>query len=132
MANSFGELFKKYRLKAEFATLSELGMALAEKGFNYEDSIFSHWQKGTRIPNNRELVISLLQIFSERRAVTSFEEANSFLSSIKQGYLTKEEAKKLSILSLHSAPFQVPREIAHFTGREELISSLIPKIEHGG
>lgn len=35
--NEFGVLFKKYRLKAEFATLSEFGDALSEKGLIYEE-----------------------------------------------------------------------------------------------
>src|SRR5713226_4390144 len=103
MATSFPELFKKYRLKAEFATLSELGIALAQKGFIYEDSIFSHWQKGTRIPNNREVLVSLIKIFIERKAITSVDDANTFLASVNQGYLTQEEIKKIPITILRNA-----------------------------
>src|SRR5579859_8131224 len=99
MEGSFAKTFKKYRLKAEFATLSEFGMALAEKGFIFEDSIFSHWQKGTRIPTNRNLLITLLSIFIEKKAITTLTDANEFLTSVKQGYLTKEEVKKLPIIA---------------------------------
>jgi hypothetical protein len=47
---TFAQLFKKYRLRAEFDTFASFGDALAEKGYFYEESIFFHWQKGTRIP----------------------------------------------------------------------------------
>ena len=36
MTASFAKLFKKYRLKAEFQTISEFGNVLAEKGFRYD------------------------------------------------------------------------------------------------
>ena len=121
--SKFSELFKKYRLKAEFSTLSELGMALAEKGLIYEDSIFSHWQKGDRLPS-RVTLIKLLEIFSERQSIKSSQEANEFLDSAGQGYLTKEEVKKLIINSSDYAPFQVPNQIDNFTGREELIEKI--------
>ena len=55
----FGDLFKKLRLKAEFATLSEFGKALADEGLPYEDSIFSRWQKGNRAPKDRKLLFIL-------------------------------------------------------------------------
>jgi len=53
----FAELFKKYRLRAEFETIASFSNALSEKGFFYEESIFSHWQKGTRTPTDRRLVV---------------------------------------------------------------------------
>jgi hypothetical protein len=70
----FKTLFRKYRLKAEFATLSELELAFAEKGFIYEDSIFSHWQSGTRIPQNRIVLLKLLEIFIDKKAITLLNE----------------------------------------------------------
>jgi len=81
----FQTLFRKYRLRAEFATLSDLGNALAEKGFIYEDSIFSHWQKGTRIPQNRVVLLKLLEIFIERKAITTLDEASEFLQAAGHG-----------------------------------------------
>ena len=83
MTASFAELFKKYRLKSEFQTISEFGDALVEKGFRYEDSIFSRWQKGTRVPTERKLLLTILQVFIERKAIISLEEANEFLNSAK-------------------------------------------------
>lgn len=92
---SFAILFKKYRLRAEFATYAELGLALAEKGLIYEDSIFSHWQKGTRIPTNRYLILTVLEIFIAREGVKTIYEANQFLASTGLGNLTEEEIQKL-------------------------------------
>jgi len=88
---SFGNLFKRFRLKAEFATLSEFGKALADEGFIYEDSILSRWQQGTRIPSNRNLLLTMIEIFFERGGITSLREANIFLESARQGYFTEEE-----------------------------------------
>lgn len=119
----FKILFKKYRLKAEIPTLSELGRLLVEKGFIYEDSIFSHWQKGTRIPN-RATILKLLEIFSERQSILSIEEANEFLESAREGYLTEREAEKIQFKSLQRTLFQVPNQIDNFTGRETLIKEI--------
>ncbi len=126
---SFTELFKKYRLRSEFATFSQLGMALAEKGLIYEDSIFSHWQKGDRIPN-RHTILRLIEIFSERQSLKTVEQANEFLESADQGYLTKLEVEKISLKVSETAPFQIPNQIDNFTGREELIKE-IGKSENG-
>lgn len=98
-SNRFKQLFKKYRLRAEFSTLSELGNALAEKGLIYEDSIFSHWQRGTRVPQNRKVLLKLIEVFTEKEAIVSFNQANELMSSANLGYLTKEETKKLQFNS---------------------------------
>lgn len=88
---TFSYLFKKYRLKAEFETFADFGNALSGRGYFYENSIFSHWQKGTRIPTNRKLLLAILQIFVDKDAIQSFEEANEFLASVGLGYLTEGE-----------------------------------------
>lgn len=123
--DKFKQLFKKYRLKAEFSTLSELSLSLAEKGLLYEESIFSHWQKGTRIPQSRNILIKLIEIFVEKEGMTTLAQANEFLSSANQGYLSEDEMKKIP--KLHRSIFQVPHEIADFCGREEIIHSLVKK-----
>ncbi|MBI2012261.1 hypothetical protein HYS91_05870 [Candidatus Daviesbacteria bacterium] len=122
-SGNFKELFKKYRLKAEIPTLSKFGQILSEKGFNYEDSIFSHWQKGSRIPQYRTILLKLLEIFVERGAIASQEQANEFLVSANQGYLSEKETQKLNLNSMDRV-FQVPNEITNFTGREKIIKEL--------
>lgn len=124
--DSFGILFKKYRLKAEIPTLSEFGTILAKKGLIYEDSIFSHWQKGTRVPQNRGILLKILEIFIERKAISTLNQVNEFLSSAGQGYLSEEELQKLPI-KLHTPIFQVPSEIINFSGRQEILARLIHK-----
>lgn len=89
--STFGELFKKYRLKSEFSTLSQFGNALSQEGFIYEDSIYSHWQKNIRVPKDRKLLLTLIKIFIERGGMQTVKNANDFLESAGQGYLTKEE-----------------------------------------
>ena len=127
----FARLFKKYRLRAEFETFSSFGDALAEKGYYYEESIFSHWQKGKRTPTNRQLVLKIIEIFSERESIRTIEEANEFLASVGLGYLTDKERENLSFEAIASVPFQVPNEIAHFTGRKELITKIQKEILGG-
>lgn len=89
--STFGELFKKYRLKSEFSTLSEFGNALAQEGFVYEDSIYSHWQKNVRVPKDRKLLLAIISIFIEREGMRTAADINGFLESTGQGYLTPEE-----------------------------------------
>lgn len=123
-AYKFKSMFKKYRLKAEFDTLSKLGLALAGKGIIYEDSIFSHWQKGNRIPQNRIVLLKLIEIFIERNAIETINQANEFLSSAGLGYLSEDELQKIPI-KLYNPIFQVPNEIIHFSGRKEIITNLV-------
>lgn len=122
-SRSFKELFKKYRLRAEFATLSALGGALAEKGLLYEDSIFSHWQKGDRVPS-RHTIIKLIEIFSQRQSIKTLQQANEFLESTGEGYLTEREVKKIQFGNLENIPFQLPNQIDNFIGRETLIKQI--------
>lgn len=128
---TFAGLFKKYRLRSEFETISAFGNALSKKGYFYEESIFSHWQKGTRTPANRNVVLAMLEVFVERGAINTREEANEFLATTGLGYLTEQELRKLQIKQSSQAPFQVPCEIANFTGREEILAEIKKGITPG-
>jgi len=111
---SFGKLFKKFRLKSQFSTLSEFGKALADEGFIYEDSILSRWQQGTRIPSNRNLLLTIIKIFVKRRGIISIKEANSFIDSAGQGYLTEREWQNLSSRVIMPSKLDSPRKILRF------------------
>lgn len=126
-SNKFKLLFKKYRLRAEFATFAELGNALSEKGLIYEDSIFSHWQKGDRIPS-RPTIIKLIEIFSQHQSIKTLEQANEFLESAGEGYLTEKETRKIEFTTMENVPFQLPHRIDNFTGREELIKGICKRV----
>ncbi|MBA3724553.1 MAG: transporter substrate-binding domain-containing protein [Candidatus Levybacteria bacterium] len=101
---SFAELFKKYRLRAEFETFASFGDALSEKGYFYEDSIFSHWQKGTRTPTNRKIILTIIRIFVERKAIETREEADEFLAATGLGHLTELERDTLHLKVKSSPP----------------------------
>ena len=92
---TFSELFRRYRLKVEFEKLTDLADAFAQKGYAYEASIFSHWQKGKRIPNKRIILLTLIALFLERGAIRLLSEANEFLESAGHGYLTEREQSAL-------------------------------------
>lgn len=89
---TFALLFKRYRLRAEFANFSELADAFAHKGFIYDLSIFSHWQKGKRIPSKRVILITLVELFIEKGSINTRKQANEFLESAGHGYLTDKES----------------------------------------
>ncbi len=100
----FAELFKKYRLRAEFETIASFSNALSEKGFFYEESIFSHWQKGTRTPTDRKLMLAIIGIFVERQAIKTREEADEVLASAGLGNLTEQEGERLDVTIRKSSP----------------------------
>ena len=91
----FGRLFTKYRLKAQFLTLYQFGHALADEGLLYEDSIFSRWQKGNRVPRQRKVVLTMLSVFVKHGGITTIREANEFMEASKQGYLTEKEEQEM-------------------------------------
>jgi hypothetical protein len=99
--NRFADYFRKYKLRAEFETCSAFAQALAQKGYFYEESIFSHWQKGKRIPTNRQLILTIIAIFIEKNSINNLEEANNFLATTGLGYLTKQEAQNLFSTTKH-------------------------------
>jgi len=122
--NTFGSLFKKYRLKSEFETLSQFGDALAEEGFVYEDSIFSHWQKGDRLPHQRELLLSILNVFIKRGAMTDVKEANLLLMSLGQRDLSQNELNSLPGKLIIKTPFMAPNQPLRFVGREKFLKEI--------
>lgn len=122
--SKFGELFKQYRLKAGIPTLSAFGHLLAEKGFNYEDSIFSHWQKGSRIPQYRVLLFKIIEIFIEKGVISEVHDVNELLESANQNNLSEQEINSLQLNSQNRV-FQVPSEISNFTGREKIANEIV-------
>lgn len=127
----FGELFKKFRLKSQFQTHAQIGKTLAELNLFYEDSIFSRWEYGNRIPKDRVVLITLIKLFTKREGLNNLSEANSFLEAAGQGYLTESEMNLHPIKFLKFSPFQAPRDIAYFTGREEYLISIKNKLLAG-
>jgi len=93
---TFGALFKKFRLKSGFATLEEFGNVLADEGYIFENSLFSHWQKNSRTPKNRKLLLIIIKIFLRKKGISSIKEINSFFESLGWGYLTDDETKILA------------------------------------
>lgn len=112
--NTFSTLFKKFRLKSEFLSLSDLGHALADEGLIYEDSALSRWQNGNRIPQDRNLLITLIKIFIKRGGIKSLQQANMFLESAGQGYLTENEMEKISSRFIPSYRFRFAGKIVNF------------------
>ncbi|HSX08893.1 MAG TPA: NB-ARC domain-containing protein [Candidatus Saccharimonadales bacterium] len=126
---TFAQLFKKYRLRAEFDTFASFSDALAKEGYFYEESIFSHWQKGTRLPTNRQLLLKIIEIFVERESIKTVDEANELLASAGLGYLTNAEKEKQSFKFFDTVPFLVPHELTDFIGRERIIKNIQEEIK---
>lgn len=88
---SFGELFKEFRLKSGFPSLSEFGKTLADEGLIYEDSLFSRWQNNQRIPRNRNTLFKIIKIFIQKGGISNLRDANLLLESAQQGFVTETE-----------------------------------------
>ncbi len=127
----FGELFKKFRLKSQFETLTQLGDALTELNLLYEDSIFSRWEHGNRIPKSRSVLLTSIKLFIEKGGITNLNEVNDFLEAAGQGYLTDKETKIYSNIALKFSPFQAPRDISYFTGRKKYLSLIKKELIKG-
>lgn len=89
-------MIKKFRLRSEIHSLKLLGDLLAEEGLIYDTSVLTRWQNGERIPRKRKTLITLLTIFKRWGGLKVVREANEFLESANQGYLTDYEKKILA------------------------------------
>lgn len=87
----FSALFKKYRLRSEIRTLAEFGDLLAEEGFVFEDSLFTRWQNGGRVPKDRKLLLAIISLFVRRGGIDEFDQINSLLASVQQRDLSENE-----------------------------------------
>lgn len=114
MKNSFGELFKTFRLKSGFSSLSEFGKALAIEGVVLEDSIFSRWQKGNRIPKDRNLLLIIVTVFIKKESIISIKQANALLDSADQGYLTEPELQKINNFFIKPIKLPPPKKTIEF------------------
>jgi len=117
-SKKFGFLFRELRLRSGISTLKEFGNLLVERGYAYEDSIFSHWQNGNKVPKQRKIVISILGVFRTRSNLITIDSCNELLESANQGYLTENEIKALKLIQPILSNFLVPPKIQHFIGRE--------------
>lgn len=128
----FSTLFRKYRLRSEFETLSEFSNALSEEGYIYNESLYSHWQKGSRIPRNRPLLLAIIHLFIKRAAITTLDQVNEFMEAAGQGYVTHEEQEDLPMVLSAEPIWIVPGEITTFVGREleqELLNRALLRYE---
>lgn len=94
----FAKLFKKYRLRSEIETLSDFGDLLAQDGFVYENSLFTKWQSGSRLPSERHVIIAIVHIFIKHGGIQLVSEANCFLEAAGHGFLTNYDKSKLPSL----------------------------------
>ncbi|MEN9328322.1 MAG: hypothetical protein RI947_1130 [Candidatus Parcubacteria bacterium] len=128
---TFQELFKKFRLRSELDTLHDFGDAISQEGVIYDDTIYSHWQKGNKLPRERHTALAAIRVFAKRNGITTLKEANLWLESLGMGYLTDEEIAAMPSPLRDKAPFQAPKEISNFTGRDEYIKEISRQlIEH--
>jgi len=120
----FNELFKRARLRAGFATLTEFGKRLADHGLIFEDSLFSRWQNGSRVPKDRGTLLKILKVFIDNSGINSLKEANALLESVGQGHLTESESQVLTRPSKSFAKLPSPKKIIKFltmTGKSKKI-----------
>lgn len=78
----FSKLFNELRLKAGFESLADFGKALAQEGYVYEDSTFSRWKTGNRMPRHPRLIAAMVKIFCEHHAFETKEQINEFYDAV--------------------------------------------------
>ncbi len=113
-SNNFSQIFKNYRLRSGIENLSDFGRKLSEEGFIFEDSIFSKWQNGSRIPKGRNLLLAIIRIFLKNSGIISVREANRLLESLNQGYLTDAEIISLKLFNKTKFPNITPERLLRF------------------
>ncbi len=119
--NEFARLFKKYRLYSEIESLKEFGDILAAEGIIYENTIFTRWQKGQRYPHNRDVIIKIIEVFSKRGGIRTFEEANLLLESVKMRDLSDSERSNIQTYFSPLNIASLPEEPATFIGRDSIL-----------
>jgi len=92
----FASLFKRFRLRSEIETLAEFGDLLAQEGIVYETSLFTRWQKGERVPRDRNVIIAMIRLFIKLGGITTLEESNNILESANLRSLTGDEIRYLN------------------------------------
>ncbi len=122
--SDFAALFKKYRLRSEIETLSEFGNLLAEEGYIYEDSLFTRWQKGERVPKDRRVLLTIIELFAKRGGIENEYEANRMLESVDHRDLTQEESILINDY-FHIRTITLPVEIPKFIGRVKIINKVV-------
>ncbi len=91
----FASLFKKYRLRSEIETLAEFGDLLAQEGIVYENSIFTRWQNGDRVPSDRKVLLTIIKLFMRKGGIKTFNEANNLFEVLDMSTLKGNEIKDL-------------------------------------
>lgn len=92
---SFGELLKSARLEAGFFTLQKLSEALVPYGLIVDPSLLSHWQRGARLPKDRQVILLLLTLLVKNEGIRTPIEANKFSEAAGMGFLTEKEMFEL-------------------------------------
>lgn len=124
---NFAQLFKFYKFNSGFKTYSQFANALAKKGIIYDLSLFSHWQRGSRVPKKRELLLILIEIFTDTGAIKYQEQANIFLQSANKKNLSNFEKEKLPLLQNIPTPISLDLEFQNFIILDEANKKLKTK-----
>ncbi len=107
--NSFATLFRTFRLKSGISTLTEFADKLAEQeGIVYENSLYTKWQQGKRIPHDRKTILKLIHFFHTHNAITTIDEANQLLTSTGLSPLTTDEMGDVEFVNKSQIAQTVP------------------------
>lgn len=94
-AKAFAHLFTQYRRRSTLEYLEDFGDALAELGIALDDSTFSNWQRGARLPRQRSILLAVIKVLFVYEGITDALEANLLLEAAHQGYLSPDEEKEI-------------------------------------
>jgi len=88
----FGLELKRLRFQSSLFTLHALSEELYKvTGLSIDPSLLSHWQRGARVPKNRQTVLALIKIFVNRQSIKNVEQGHAFCNLAEMGNLTENE-----------------------------------------
>ncbi|MBI4130185.1 tetratricopeptide repeat protein [Candidatus Roizmanbacteria bacterium] len=91
----FAELFWHLRTRSGFRSIREFSFALADYGIVFDESTYTRWQRGDRIPQLRSTLIAIIRCFIDHNSIQTLEDANAFLQLAGYGWLSDKEQKEL-------------------------------------
>lgn len=93
----WGQLFKQFRLRAGYASQTDLAEALSHLELAsgavllFSTSQISRWENGQRSPARREQHLALIEALVRLGGIQTQDEANAWLAAGSMGMLTEEE-----------------------------------------
>lgn len=125
---SFGDLLREARIRAGFESYGALARYLREKDLDYSDEAIGHWERNTRAPQDRQIVLKLCRLLADKKGIVTFAQLEALLEALDWDRLAIDERLTLfpmldddpSIPNMPSKP-----HYARLIGRDTILQQVI-------